>query len=100
VLHEDYNLEFSSGTPIVSTGGTLVTGTHSLYDQDPQFVDPVSGDYHLMDGSPAIDAGTPHSAPAFDIDGDARPQGDGYDIGADEYVGECLVYLPLLLRDY
>jgi uncharacterized repeat protein (TIGR01451 family) len=100
MLNEDYNLYFGNGTPIVSTGGTLVTGTHSLYDQDPQFVDPVGGDYHLMDGSPAIDAGTPHGAPPFDIDGDPRPQGDGYDIGADEYVGERLVYLPLVVRDY
>jgi uncharacterized repeat protein (TIGR01451 family) len=99
-LHEDYNLYYGNGTPIVSTGGTLVTGTHSLYDLDPRFVDPASGDYHLAAGSPAIDAGTPNGAPALDIDGDARPQGDGYDIGADEYSGECLVYLPLALRNY
>ena len=50
--------------------------------------------YHLTDSSPCIDEGTPSIdvggtpiyAPDDDIDGDSRPQGAGYDIGADEYV--------------
>ncbi len=41
-------------------------------------------DFHLNLGSPAIDAGSPMDAPAVDIDGDPRPQGGGYDIGAYE----------------
>jgi hypothetical protein len=44
----------------------------------------VLGDYHLLPGSPCIDAGTSENAPATDFEGDARPQGAGYDIGADE----------------
>ena len=43
------------------------------------------GDYHLQGISGAID-GALTNDPAFDIDGDARPQGGASDIGADEYV--------------
>lgn len=50
------------------------------------FVDPTlpTGDYHLKAGSPAIDAGTAIDAPPSDFEGDARPSGDGHDLGADE----------------
>jgi len=42
-------------------------------------------DYHLRDGSAAIDRGTLAGAPATDIDGDARPGvGGQVDIGIDE----------------
>lgn len=44
----------------------------------------ISGDYHLAPGSPAIDAGTNQNAPTSDINGGARPQGKGWDIGAYE----------------
>ena len=65
-------------------------GTANL-DSDPLFVDPANGDLHLQADSPAIDAGTATGAPAFDLDGVARPQdGDGdaaadFDMGAYEY---------------
>ena len=49
-------------------------------------MDSDNGDYHLKSNSPAIDEGTSTGAPADDIDGDARPQGAGYDMGSDEYV--------------
>jgi len=40
---------------------------------------------HLKKGSPSIGAGTQQNAIAVDLDGIARPQGAGYDIGAYEY---------------
>ena len=51
---------------------------------DPQFEDPTNGNFHLRQGSPAVDAGSSADAPADDFDGMPRPQGAGYDIGAFE----------------
>ena len=48
------------------------------------FVNPASSDYHLRDGSPAIDAADPAMAPSSDIDGRNRPIGVRPDIGAYE----------------
>jgi len=64
--------------------GTIFTGTVNVY-ADPAFVDPGNWNYHLDVGSAAIDAGVV-AVVVTDIDGDARPWGLGYDIGADEYV--------------
>ena len=44
-----------------------------------------SGDYHLRPGSPCIDSGA-DAGVYTDIEGDGRPQEDGFDMGADEYV--------------
>lgn len=55
---------------------------------DPKFVRPAwgeTGDYHLRQDSPAIDAGDSEGAPSIDLDGNARPHGKGYDIGAYEF---------------
>ena len=63
-------------------------------DTDPLFMDPdgpddVLGtpddDLHLSASSPCIDTGTSSDAPADDLDGNARPEGLGYDMGAYEY---------------
>ena len=56
-------------------------------DADPLFVG--GGDYHLTAGSPCINAGTDVGVPT-DIDGQLRPFGGGYDMGADEFwPGSC-----------
>lgn len=55
-----------------------------------------AGDYRLLPGSPAIDAGTPDGAPETDIDGVGRPCGTGVDIGAYEM---CLSEIPFRRGD-
>jgi len=77
----------NSDYQIAGQTGELESGS----DEDPIFVDPGNGNYHLSKNSPYIDAGTSDGAPNDDIDGDLRPQGLVYDIGADEYVSTDLV---------
>ena len=43
------------------------------------------GGYHLLPGSLCIDAGT-NAGVNDDVDGEARPCGEGFDMGADEYI--------------
>jgi parallel beta-helix repeat protein len=80
-------------TTVASLNGeSFATGNT---DHDPLLVS--NGDYHLKPLSPCKDAGTAAGAPDNDIDGDSRPQGSGYDIGADEFVGKAMPWLLLLL---
>jgi len=59
-------------------------GAHDI-SADPLLVDPAHGDFHLIPGSPCIDAGDPVHYPAIDFEGDPRPLGSAPDIGADEF---------------
>jgi hypothetical protein len=67
-------------------------GQFGNISEDPEFVDPAGGDYHLQLVSPSVDAGdrVPGPLPATDQDGDPRvidADGDGYrivDMGYDE----------------
>jgi hypothetical protein len=66
---------------IVSTiaGPTAVPGATNM---NPQFVDAANHDYHIASTSPAHDA--VDTGPASDFEGDPRPRGAKFDIGADE----------------
>lgn len=55
---------------------------------DAQFVDGAAADFHLLEGSPAIDAAVADLAPSDDFDGYLRPAGAAYDMGAFEYGAE------------
>lgn len=87
----DYVVE--DGSPeVVSNGGNLcILGLQpdvfnnalDILDADPLFVEPEAFDFHIMEGSPCIDAGVAEGAPEFDIEG--RPRYDEVDIGAYEF---------------
>ncbi|HSD84488.1 MAG TPA: right-handed parallel beta-helix repeat-containing protein [Anaerolineae bacterium] len=52
---------------------------------DQLFVNPVVNNYHLKTGSPALDRGTSLPDVPADLEGQPRPQGSGWDIGAFEF---------------
>jgi len=90
---EDYNLFYGNVTNTVG----VTMGTHSLIG-DPRFIDPAHSDYHLAFGSAAIDRGV-DAGIYTDLDGNTRPQGAGFDIGAYEYQGPIYrAFLPVLRR--
>lgn len=62
------------------------SGQSNNIDSVPGFAEPDSEDLHLLGGSACIDAATPVNASPEDHDGNPRPQGDGYDMGAFEYL--------------
>jgi hypothetical protein len=65
-----------------SQSGNLLTATPEM------FTNPSIGDLHLKStATAAIDQAPTLASVTDDIDGDARPSGLGYDIGADEFVG-------------
>ena len=98
------------GIDAQGTGACTITFTRGTGDDgcaaasgftttaNPMFVNPAANDYHLLAGSPMIDAGNPATpaAGALDLDGDQRafaipaacggtPPTPRRDIGADEY---------------
>jgi hypothetical protein len=95
------NIFYNAGSNYwASDGGTVEGGYNLLYEsgdtidpgdfpndlvnRDPLFVDAANDDYHILGGSPAIDAGM-NAGITYDLDGNLRPQGTGYDIGAYEF---------------
>jgi len=79
---------FGSGTPTITYsciyGGYFGGGNIST---NPLFVG--GTDYSLTASSPCIDTATSTEAPDTDIDGNPRPQGFGYDMGAYEFQPPC-----------
>lgn len=64
-----------------------VDSSNKTNAQASWFVNLVAGDLHLSSSIAGIvDAGVVLAGVTDDFDGTARPQGSGYDIGADEYV--------------
>ena len=99
---DDNLIEALAGESYVSgdTGSApAITGSNNLLDGAgaapsyltgsvsgaPQFTSAAAGDFHLTSSSPAVDHGKATAA-ATDADGNPRPQGAAFDIGAYELV--------------
>ena len=74
--------------------------THSqiVFPENQLFVNHNSGDFHLLASSQPINIGTSlvSSVVLSDIDGITRPQGNGFDVGAYEFVSATSVEEELL----
>jgi len=82
-LNIGYNCTYNSD-------GSRPRGTaqpHDLWKVNPRFVDPANNDFHIPADSPCIDAGATLSEITDDYDGNPRPIGGKYDIGAYEFQG-------------
>ncbi len=97
----EYRFAETSGVLIVNNlankpigardGATATTGSNLESAAKSLFVNPVKGDLHLLAATAGvIDAGRTVNGLTNDIDGDARPQGAGIDIGADEWGGSSV----------
>jgi hypothetical protein len=74
----DHNLVFHAGDPDPP-------GENDVLGEDPMFLDPAADVFLPTGGSPLIDSGMEIVEVDADIEGTARPQGSGWDIGAYEY---------------
>jgi hypothetical protein len=92
--------KWANGTDWGGTGA-VHTGTVNIRG-DPVFAAPGAGDYHIGLCSAAVDMGV-DAGVKEDIDGDVRPAGRSFDIGADELItdSECKrIRLPLMLHNH
>ena len=87
-----YNTLFYANSSGDTGGPGTITNVNAITGQNPL----LTANYHLRERSPAIDAGILISWLLTDIDGNSRPIGAGYDIGADEFTGG--LHLPLMMR--
>jgi parallel beta-helix repeat protein len=101
----EYGIYNSIGNPspsvnyhTVSSNGTDYTNctVSNSIPADPLYIDPPNGNYRLQSDSPAIDA-IPLGVGEVDddIDGNPRPQGSGYDIGAYERTVSTAQTIPI-----
>jgi uncharacterized repeat protein (TIGR01451 family) len=78
-----------NGNTTDSDGGGTIDRSNDQFGT-PAFVDPDAGDYHIGAESAALEAGI-DAGVDDDVDGESRPMGHGYDIGADEVRIELMI---------
>ncbi len=85
LIHIDHS-DFATRAPLASASDAVaISEGAGNISGDPRFADAANGDYHLLAGSPAIDAGiAADQALPTDLDGSPRVQGAAPDLGAFE----------------
>lgn len=93
------NAQLRTGGLGVNTGNAITTEFATLANFQAALTTPqdansiqanpnyasITSDLHIMSASPNINAGTSITGITDDIDGEVRPNGAGFDIGADEF---------------
>jgi hypothetical protein len=79
------NIVYKNTNGGIKDYGTNTVLASNLVGIDPRFVDEANYNFHLLAGSPAINAGTAIAEVTTDFDGVLRPRSGAYDIGAFEY---------------
>jgi hypothetical protein len=87
---------YATGWPSFSSMSAVDTFTN-----DPLFINPAAGDYHLQPSSPCINAGRNSSVPSTtDFDGNPRIKGGTIDIGAYEFQSPTSIISYAWLQQY
>jgi len=91
LLRHDHTLAHQvAGLHSTEAGAPVFQATHAV-SGNPK----VDANGHLLAGSAAIDAGI-DAGLRWDVDGQARPYGAGFDVGADEYT-IVRTYVPMVV---
>ena len=82
---------------IAQRDGASGSVSHNVTDAESNwFINPSAGNLHLSSAIPTVvDQGRSISGLTTDFDGGSRPQGDGIDIGADEWGSGIPGSLPI-----
>ena len=95
----DYNFVSKMNYQPVNEGAQASNGVwyepNGINGGNPMFVNESGFDFRILPGSPLIDEGTTLSGFNYDFDGDPRPQGAAWDIGAYESEGVMAPAKPL-----
>lgn len=83
-IESQYNKNISGANNLWYGQGNGPSQTTGNINADPRFVS-AGSNFQLSASSPAIDAGITINTLRMDVNGNNRPQGNGYDIGAVEY---------------
>jgi hypothetical protein len=96
VIINDRFLNGSSNMTLSQWQASTGQDANSIVSTEPEtFVDAAANDYHLFDGSSAVDAGTTDNAPVSGLEGHLRPSGKGVDVGAFEFQVQPSQHVPL-----
>ncbi|MFA6422329.1 MAG: PA14 domain-containing protein [Candidatus Buchananbacteria bacterium] len=88
--NNDYYLPTKTPTKTTQLNSGCSKNASDLIQINPLFVNTIVNDFHLQSASTLIDQGMVIASVTADLDGTARPQSAGYDMGAYEYISKIV----------